>query len=131
LAFPVLPFLAGTVELFSSFYSKQQLSHFYVKYSPTVRRTDSSAFTLFNDVCALAGEETASHYYPQFWAPKYGSWYFLDRTWPFSPPTDRLHALMQQLPARLNILFQSDEAAPNQQDEFGNTLLFVSLSSLQ
>jgi hypothetical protein len=28
LAFPVLPFLAGTVELFSSFYSKQQLSHF-------------------------------------------------------------------------------------------------------
>lgn len=121
LAFPTLPFLAGTVELLSSFYAGQRLAGFSIKYHPTVQRYSSPAFIAVATILDHAGiawlsndifsERERLNVYPRRWEP------------------DELQLALRNLPTKLERIFLSGEALPNAKDERGSTLLLVSLPS--
>ena len=116
LELPILPFLAGTVELFSTVCARQRLTSFSIKYYPTTHRASSPAFALlhgafgkFKDhVSVPSGRRGGVH------------------TFRNTEPSKDLQLLMQGIPENLEALFSSGAALPSEKDEFGNTLLFVS-----
>jgi hypothetical protein len=92
------PFLTGTVELLASFYAaRQRLTCFTVKYSPTVRRTDSPSFTLFQNVLAEWKLQAAS-FEPDNRGLR-SIWH--DHPHPL-PSFNGLDARLQDLPAKLH-----------------------------
>ncbi len=113
--FPILPFLAGTVELFSSVYTRQRLTSFMVKYYPTTRRASSPAFALLHGAFGWYNWHVCSS------PSRRGHCFFGNKE---SPKERQL--LMQRIPANLGALFSSGAALPSEKDEFGHTLLFVS-----
>lgn len=127
-SFSVLPFLAGTVELFSAFHLDQRLSSFSIRYYPTVQRTSSPAFGLFNGVF--------DHFLHTGQIFGLGGdihgvlWGLLPAT-PTSRPSERVQLSLKQLPARLDAMLAAGNALPSEKDEFGNTLLFVSHKSMR
>lgn len=120
LVFPTLPFLAGTVELYSSSYHSQRLGRFSVTYHPTVHRTTSPAFELFR----VGGLARLDPVFPIMHNAGGGRLVGMPGAIKL-PSFDGLHVLLQHLPAKLEELFKSGEARPHERDEFGHTLMFV------
>ena len=116
LALPILPFLAGTVELFSTVCARQRLTSFSIKYYPTTHRASSPAFALLHGAFGKFKDHVSVSY------GRRGNFKFRNGT---EPPKD-LQRLMHGIPANLEALFSSGAALPSEKDEFGNTLLFVS-----
>jgi hypothetical protein len=124
LAFPTIPFMSRTVELFFSLYSNPQVTSFSVSYYPTVRRAGSPAFALFHDALGEAKREVC-----EFRAGfQSGGTQIRAGSWREAHPTfNELQLSLQKIPAKLEAMFKSGEAMPRERDEFGNTLLFVCL----
>ena len=121
LALPILPLLAGTVELFSTVCTRQRLTSFSVKYYPTTHRASSPAFALLHGAFGKLKYQVRVLY-----GTRGGFHIFRDE---IGFPKD-LPLLMQEIPAKLEALFSSGAALPSEKDEFGHTLLFVSEAKL-
>jgi hypothetical protein len=120
----MLPFFAGTIELFSSISFNQRINCVSVAYHPTVRRINSPAFAIFHDVLRGLVPDVR-----QFYIEDNGK-----RTAHLRAAHRRvdkslssgLELAFQHLPIKLDALLKSGQALPNEKDEFGNTLIFVS-----
>jgi hypothetical protein len=120
LAIPMLPFFAGTLELFSSISFNQRINCLSVVYHTMVRRNASPAFALFHDVSRGFVPEVCQFYIVDSGktiAPRR-----LDRSLRYSG----LELAFQHLPIKLDALLKSGQVLPNEKDGFGNTLIFVS-----
>ncbi len=115
LALPILPFLGGTLELFSIVYTRQRLTSFSsIKYWRTTARASSPAFSLFSQLF-----EWDFHLNCVSTIGKY------QQVTSDCVVSANL-ASLRQLLAKLESLVVAGHAFPSEKDEFGNTLLFVS-----
>lgn len=122
LALTLAPFVARTIELFFLISSSQRLTSFSLRCSPIVPRSASPAFALFQDAATVTkrlGLLYVDSRYPLVSSSDGG----VGR--PMAPDFDQLEHSFEHIPARLDALFKSGDAIPNEKDQFGNTLLFV------